>query len=364
MKGEARHTAAYRAGSEPPLTLSLSQLLPHAFGLALGAAGGLTFWTLGLPLPWMLGALTFTLIAAVCGAPVAGPNRIRPAVVAVIGVMLGARFAPEVLGHVTLWAGSLALLVAYLVMVGLVVVPFYHFAGRLDWPTAYFAGMPGGLTEMIEIGEAKGAKPEPIILAHSLRIVITIALIALWFRVVQGHSVGSGAVNLSLAMEWHEAALLLSAALLGCLMGHALRFPAPTFLGPLALSAGLHLTGISEAAPPGLLVNAAQIVLGTVLGCRFRGMAMGALGRAAVLSIGSTVLSLALALVFALALSRWFGIGLEQGILALAPGGLTEMGLIALAIHADVAFVALNHVVRILVVIVAAPLVFTLLRRR
>lgn len=42
--------------------------------------------------------------------------------------------------------------------------------------------------------------------------------------------------------------------------------------------------------------------------------------------------------------------------LALAPGRPTEMGLIALAINADVAFVALHHVLRILVVIVAAPL--------
>jgi uncharacterized membrane protein AbrB (regulator of aidB expression) len=40
------------------------------------------------------------------------------------------------------------------------------------------------------------------------------------------------------------------------------------------------------------------------------------------------------------------------------------MGLIALAIQADVAFVALHHVVRILFVIVLAPVVFQLLLAR
>ncbi len=50
------------------------------------------------------------------------------------------------------------------------------------------------------------------------------------------------------------------------------------------------------------------------------------------------------------------GVSLDQALLALAPGGLTEMGLIALAIQADVAFVALHHVARILVVLVVAPL--------
>ena len=39
------------------------------------------------------------------------------------------------------------------------------------------------------------------------------------------------------------------------------------------------------------------------------------------------------------------------------------MGLIALAIHADVAFVALHHVVRILVVIVLAPVLVRLVPR-
>lgn len=40
------------------------------------------------------------------------------------------------------------------------------------------------------------------------------------------------------------------------------------------------------------------------------------------------------------------------------------MGLIALAIHADVAFVALHHVVRILFVIVLAPVAFRVLMAR
>ena len=76
------------------------------------------------------------------------------------------------------WVGTVAILMIYIVVVALIVVPFYRFVGKFDWVTAYFAGMPGGLNEMIEIGEAKGADVRSIILAHSLRIVVTIALIA------------------------------------------------------------------------------------------------------------------------------------------------------------------------------------------
>ncbi len=339
-------------------------ILSYLPAIALGAAGGSLFWLLGLPLPWMLGALFATMIASVAGLPLKGPNVMRPAVVAVIGVLLGSRFAPEVLGHAVTWTGTLALLLVYLIVVGLINVPWYRYAGGYDWRTSFFAGMPGGLAEMIELAEAKGGRPEPVILAHSLRIVVTIALIALWFRVILGHDVGGQGARFGDLPAWHEAALLLAAAVFGSILGRALNWPAPTFLGPMALSALLHLTGISEAAPPAVLVNAAQVMLGTVLGCRFRGVPVGVLRRAGLLSIGSTVLVLAVALGFSHLMRLLTGTSPEQAMLALAPGGLTEMGLIALAIHADVAFVALHHVVRIIAIIVAAPLVFAVFERR
>lgn len=326
--------------------------------LGIGGCGGGAFFWLNLPLPWMLGALFATMAAAVGGAPVLAPARIRPAVVAVIGVLLGARFTPEVAAQALDWIGTVAVLAGYVVAVALVVVPFYRYAGRLDWTTAYFAGMPGGLSEMIEIGEASGARPTPIILAHSLRIVMTIALIAFWFRVVQGHAVGAGTGQPRPDLTLIDAAVLLGCALAGSVLGAWARLPAPSFLGPMALSAALHLSGLSHSAPPQVLVNGAQVILGTVLGCRFVGVRAAVLLRAGGLSLVATGLTLALALGAARVMQALSGTGTEQALLALAPGGLTEMGLVALAIHADVAFVALHHVVRILFVIVLAPLAF------
>ncbi|MFN3578634.1 MAG: AbrB family transcriptional regulator, partial [Tabrizicola sp.] len=141
-------------------------------GLALGSLGGAVFHLLSLPLPWMLGALFATMAAAVSGARIRGPVGLRPAIVAVIGVLLGSRFTPEILDQVGQTMLTLTVLLVYLVAVAAVVVPFYRLVGRQDWTTAYFAGMPGGLSEMIEFGEARGADVPAIVLAHSLRIVV------------------------------------------------------------------------------------------------------------------------------------------------------------------------------------------------
>ncbi|WP_128516848.1 AbrB family transcriptional regulator [Tabrizicola thermarum] len=342
----------------------MPDLARTAAGLALGTLGGGLFHALSLPLPWMLGALFATMVASVAGAPVRGPTRLRPAIVAIIGVLLGSRFTPAVIGQAGEALVTLSILLVYLAAVAAVVVPWYRFVGRQDWTTAYFAGMPGGLTEMIELGEARGAQVPAIVLAHSLRIVITIALMAFLFRVVLNHDVGSSIPPQGRPLDPVDAALLTGSAVLGAILGTRLRLPAPTFLGPLALSAAAHLTGLTDSAPPGLLVIAAQVVLGTILGCRFQGIPTAMLGKAGLLSLGATVLTLAVAALAGLAMQAWAGVGLDQAMLALAPGGLTEMGLIALAIHADVAFVALHHVVRILIVIVCAPLLFrTLLAR-
>lgn len=328
--------------------------------LGLGTCGGLLFYGLGLPLPWMLGAMFATMAAAVGRLPVRAPVRIRPAVVAVIGVMLGARFTPAVLDQAQVWAATLALLLVFVVVSAAVVVPFYRHVGRFDWVTAYFAGMPGGLAEMIEIGEARGADVRQVVLAHGLRIVVTIAMIALWFRVVEGYAVGRSIAADGPPLGLWDAALLLGSAVLGSLAGRWLKLPAPTFLGPMLLSAALHMAGLAEGAPPGVLVSAAQVILGTVIGCRFAGIRPTELARAAVLSLMATLMSLLLALGFGLVMHSYAAIDLEQALLALAPGGLTEMGLVALAIHADVAFVALHHAVRILFVILVAPFAFRL----
>ena len=322
------------------------------------------FYTLALPLPWMLGALFVTMVAAIAGVPVLGPTRLRPAIVAVIGVLLGSRFTPAVVDQAGEALVTISILLAYLAAVAALVVPWYRIVGRQDWTTAYFAGMPGGLSEMVELGEAKGADVPAIVLAHSLRIVLTIGLMAVLFRLVLGYDVGSaGGAIAGRTLDWPDAAILTACAVLGALLGPRLRLPAPTFLGPLILSAAIHMAGITESAPPGLLINVAQVALGTILGCRFLGIDTRMLFRAGLLSLGATVLTLLLAVAAAFAMRAGAGVALDQAMLALAPGGLTEMGLIALAIHADVAFVALHHVVRILVVIVLAPVLVRLVQR-
>lgn len=335
-----------------------------ALALLLGLGGGALFHALNLPLPWMLGALFATLCAAVMGLPIRTPDALRPPVIAVIGVLLGSGFTPQLLGQVPGWLPSLAMLALYVALSAAVVVPFYRRVGGFDPVTAYFAGMPGGLAEMMMMGRERGGDDRKIVLAHAARIVVSVAAIAFWFRLVLGYQVSGNPGGPPLAaMAWQDVGILVMCGVAGSLAGVHLRLPAPTLLGPMILSGIVHATGLTASAPPPGLVIAAQVALGTVMGCRFVGVAARDVGRALVLSVGATAVMLVLALGFAVVVHAMLGIDRSLVLLAFAPGGLSEMSLVALAMQAEVAFVALHHVVRIVLVIALAPLMLRWWRR-
>jgi membrane AbrB-like protein len=128
----------------------------------------------------------------------------------------------------------------------------------------------------------------------------------------------------------------------------------------MAFSAVAHITGLTAAKPPAELVAAAQVVAGSAIGARFSGTRVAALMRLALYALAATLMMIAVALLFAGALST-LGLPLPDLILALAPGGLAEMSLVALALHADAAFVSTHHVARIAMVVAVAPAVRKLL---
>ncbi|KMK66567.1 AbrB family transcriptional regulator [Puniceibacterium sp. IMCC21224] len=350
---------------DPTLSDRYRTYLRLLLTLVAATLGGVLFNWLTLPLPWMLGPIVVSTIAAVLRLPVQPPTRARPYVVVIIGVLLGSGFSPAMLGQLSNWAISLSLLAVYLSISGLLVVPYYRWVGGLDPVTAYFAGMPGGLNEMMMIGKEMGGDDRIIILSHASRIVVVVCLLALWFRVILGVDLsdrsqfGVAFVDVPLS----DLTILLICGIAGYLAGPKLRLPAPFLVGPMLFSAVVHATGYASNPPPREVVIAAQILLGTIMGCRFLGSAPRAIGRALLLGVGATVIMLSVSGAFALLLHQLFGQALDQVLLAYAPGGLAEMSLVALALNADVAYVATHHLVRITFVIVAAPAVFGLMRR-
>lgn len=202
-----------------------------------------------------------------------------------------------------------------------------------------------------------GGDEREIALIHSARILLVATVIPLGLRIAE-HALGGRAVPAPPPLQGRDALILLACGAGGYLGARLLRIPAPHLIGPMVLSVAVHLVGLTASRPPFVLVALAQVVLGGSVGCRFTGIPLRSIGRALLLSLGSTTLFLAAVAVVAWALHATLGQSMEAAILAFAPGGLPEMTLIAVTLDIDVAYVAVHHLARVVFILVAAPLLF------
>ena len=335
------------------------------FALILGAASGWVAYTLHLPIPWMLGPMIGVTVAALAGAPLHAPLLLRPVMIPVIGVMLGSSITPDIIGALTRWSLTVALLVPFLISAAGASYFVYRRIGGYDRTTAFFSAMPGGLNDMLVMGGEAGGVERQIALAHALRIFCVIVFVVLFFGLVFGVTSGGQARNwvaLS-SLTLRELAILGACAAIGAPLGAWLRLPAAPVFGPMILSGIAHVTELVAVPPPTILIIMAQIVIGTIVGCRFLGARLRDIGRDMALGVMSSVAMLVVAVIFAVVVSRLTGVHMSQTFLAYSPGGLAEMSLLALAMGQDVAYVSVMHVVRLTLVIGAASPLFRVLGR-
>lgn len=354
--------AAEIPGQKPPK--QPAKLWQIALALGIGAIGGYIFLQMRLPLAWMMGAMCLTTAAAIAGVPIRMATGLRTGFLAILGVMLGSAFRPEIVQHLGEWVLTSVAMLAYVVLAGSLVYVYFRRVAGYDRATAYFSATPGGLSEMITIGTAMGGDERVISLTHGARILLVVLTVPLFFRYFIGYEPPAGAVTgvSFMSIPLYDLGLLALCAVVGAALAKLARIPAAVLVGPMLVSAVVHLAGLTTHAPPFELVAIAQVVIGTAIGCRFAGTKMALVRRTVGVTIVSTALLLAMTVVFALLVHLVTSdIRTLDVVLAFAPGGLAEMSLVALAIGGDTAFVSSHHIIRIIFVVIFAPILFRLL---
>ena len=338
--------------------------LPPVLGtFGLGAMGGLAGWAAGLPLGVLLGSMLTVAVCAVAGLRMWGalpgvPQHWRYALVPVIGVAIGASVPPGIVGQALLWWPTLLAVCAFVPVAHWASFRIYRRMGGVDANTAYFAAMPGGFIEALEMAEERKAEMQMVIMLQFLRLILCIVLVPLTFALVTGHSVGSGSgvemPGSDVPLLAFDVAVLVGAAVLGYWGAHRLNFPAAVLSGPLLLSGLAHAVGLTAATPPDWAIVITQWVVGTTLGTRFAGLALPRLVLAMKLSLAAIAVSLALAVGIAVLLAGPVGEPASAVILAFAPGGISEMALVAISLQMSAVYVTLHHLLRIVLAVLVA----------
>ncbi len=333
-----------------------------ALALSLGILGGLVFWWLNWPLAWLLGPMVATTLAALARLDIAVPGALRTPMLAILGVLLGSGFTPEMVGELWGWLPTLLSLPAYVALVTLASTLYLRHVAGFDSRTALFAGTPGGFGEMVILGGQAGGDTRRIALVHAVRILFIVLAVPFLVRAF-GLDLPAGPRALA-ATGWVDILALLAAAAGGGWLGRLIRLPAPALLGGMLVSAAGHAAGVLEGAPPAVVIALAQLVIGCSIGCRFAGFRPHDVLATMAAGFGLTLVMLAASFVAALAIHAVSDAPPLLLMLALVPGGVAEMSVIALALDVDAAFVAAHHIVRIAIVVLAAPLLGRWLAKR
>ncbi len=302
--------------------------------------------------------MVVNIIASVRGVPVLVPHGVRVVTLCVIGVFLGGSFSPELLARAGEWIYSLLFMLVFIPLITLVAGIYYRRFASFDPPTAMFSGAPGTLTAMVIIGGDSGADERMIALTQGLRVVIVVFLMPM----VVVLSTASGAASASVLPEggpfsWTDGILLTLAAVFGFGLARVFRLPASAMTGAMLASAALYLGGMVDWRPPDAALWFCLWVLGSAIGSRFSTVTPTTFFRVSRHAIAATAVVMTISAAFALLVSRLTGVAFLTTLLSFTPGGVAEMCLIAIAFDIDPAFVAVHHLVRIAILITAAPFV-------
>lgn len=329
--------------------------------LALSALGTFVFWLANLPLPFLFGPMTACLIAALAGAPLVGVGPVAKAARTILGVAVGASITPEVIGQLPQMLGSLLFVPVYVALIGLMGVPYFSRVCGYDRSTAYYAAMPGGLQDMVIFGQEAGADVRTLSLVHATRVlvIVTVAPIILLHGFGVGLTEPIGAPMAELPPS--QMVLMAATALLGWKGGERLGLFGASIIGPLILTAALSLGGWIESRPPAEAVLTAQFFIGAGIGVGYVGVTLRELRRDVLWGIVYVIMLATLAFVVTEVVVLAGFANPVEGFLAFAPGGQAEMTVLAIVTGADLGFVVVHHLVRILIVITGAPIVAKLL---
>lgn len=318
-----------------------------------GVVGGYLASLAGWPLPWMVGSL-LAVIAVRCLA-----NRTfselpggRKAGQWLVASGIGLHFTSDVLEQVLSHLPVIIMGAIGTLLLSLIGIAILRRAG-VDRATAFFASMPGGASEMVNLALRHDAQVARVAAAHSLRLLLVVLLIPALFT----WGLSDVSAPLPAPVDWFWLTGLLAAGAVLAILWGRLKQPNPWMLGPLTVcavaSAGfdLHL-----GLPQGL-GQFGQWLIGCALGCHFD----RAFFRSAPAFLARVLAFTLLAMLAAAALGEILGwLAGEDHLslmLGMMPGGITELCLTAEALQLSVALVTALQVLRLfLVMFLAEPL--------
>ncbi len=346
--------------------LRMTSLLPNksqCITLLIALVAGLIFFGLGIPLPFLFGSLGSCLIIALLGLPLQGTPLLSTISRTVLGVAIGTSITWTLLSQALALTPTLLMVPVYVLVIALCGSFYFHKLMRYDKVTAYYAAMPGALQDMVVFGEEAGGNPRTLSLIHATRLVLMITLAPLIlihvYQVNLDNPLGSPSTELPI---YHNFLIVL-VGIAGWQIAKRLNMFGASVIGPMLISIALSLTGLLTERPSAEAIMVSQFFIGIGVGVNYKGITSIEVRRDILATAGFVLLLLVLAFICIQLSSYVSNVPSVQRFLSFWPTGQAEIAILSLAAGANVGVVVIHHLVRMVFIILGAPIAARYLMR-
>jgi membrane AbrB-like protein len=339
--------------------------------------GGMLFTLLHVPLSWMLGPLTAVLVwNAFSRRTLKWPESLRNAGLMLLGYSMGLSFTIESARQISSQLPSMMVATITTIVFSLAIAVWTARQTGVSFASSAIGSIPGGLSQMVVLSEEiEGADTAVVAFMQTIRLLSVIFIVP--FLAVHGlangqsasaaglgkQSSGAGDTLLgSLLVFLHAAAArpLFCCILLLCIFASAwlavkLRFPTPYFLGPILAAALFTVAGFEPPHLPSLFILIAQWSLGIYMGMGIKLSSLRNWRKLLPYSISGSIVVVAFSLGLSYAFSLLQPISVMTAFLSTSPGGMTEMGVTASLVGANISLVVAYQMFRILFILFIVP---------
>lgn len=228
--------------------------------------------------------------------------------------------------------------------------------------TAILSSIAGGASGITAMARELGGDERVVVTVQYVRVVLIVLTLPLVVTLFFGGDSGAPAQPVSTAPVLPGLALAAGSIVLGSVLGRLLCLPSPTLFGAMALAAIGHYFWPQAVLPASLAITA-FVLIGAHIGMKFDRSTLRSMAKLVPMSAIATVSIIAVCGALGVWLAHVTGVTMLDGYLATTPGGVPAVLAAATSTSSDVTFVTAVHVVRIVLMLIAAPVLVAAIKR-
>jgi len=325
--------------------------------LLISLIGGIIFSILNIPLPFILGAICFTVIWKVFSKrDIYVSNVMKDIGFIILGLNFGLYFTLETFKVASLY--MIPYIIFTFILIGFCIVLGYMITKwvKIDKVSSIFSCIPGGLSEMVIASESLGGKSSYVAIFQTIRLITVLSTVPLlmthFFSINNQVNPEVGETlqaNIPLVhYVWFIIPIIISLLIKN-------KLPAGIIIGSLVGTAILNIGFVQLPPVPERFMYFGQLLVGASIGKNISVEDLKRGGTYSVIYFGISLLIIVFSIILGMLLGFFTPLNYATSILSIAPGGLFEMVLTAYAIGGDPAIVSALQLIRILMIVLIVP---------